>query len=119
MDKISQKSKKIQTELKFPRITSKLTKLHLLKNNNLVNKVARQDIRAISAQKLVFGSPSLELRIVFKILQEINLLAQEAFRVRLDKQLLGDTGTELSPPKQDVVQNTGNQSNVNNNVMKR
>ena len=117
-DKVGRRSKKIRTESKFPGITSKPTRLYLLKNNNLVDRVARQDIKAVSVQESVFESPSFELRTVLKILQEIDPLAQEAFRARPDKQLQDDTKTEPSLPEQSVVQDTDYQQNVNNNGMK-
>ena len=118
-DKIGRRSKKIWTESKFPGITSKPTRLHLLKEDDLANKVVCQDIKAISIRESVFGSPSFELRTMLKFLQEIDPLTQEAFRARPDKQLQGDTETEPSLPEQDVVQDTDPQQNVNNNVMKR
>ena len=43
-DKVGRRSKKVRTESKFPRITLKPTRLHLLKDNDLANRVARQDI---------------------------------------------------------------------------
>ena len=67
----------------------------------------------------MFRSLSFELRTVLKILQEIDPLAQEAFRARPDKQLRGDIETEPSLPEQGVVQDTDHQQNVNDNVMKR
>ena len=62
------RSKKIRTKEKLPEGLSKPTRLYLLKDNGLLARASRQEIQAISARESVFGSPSLELRTILKIL---------------------------------------------------
>ena len=69
--------KKIWTKAKLPERLSKPTRLHLLKDKGLLTRASCQEIKAISEQELVFGSPSLELRTVLKILQEYDPLVQK------------------------------------------
>ena len=104
LDAPKRRSKKIRTKTKLPEVTSKPTRLHLLKDDDLALRVDRQEIKAVSERESVFGAPSLELRTVLKILQEIDPLAQEALCARSDKQPEGDNGTEPFQPDQSSVQ---------------
>ena len=72
----NRRSKKIRTNAKSPEIASKPTRLHLLKDDDLALKRARQDIKAISERESIFGALFFELRTVLKILQELNPLAR-------------------------------------------
>ena len=58
---------------------SKPTKLHLLKDNNLLAQIKREEIKKIAKKESAFGAPSLELRTVLKILQQADYLSQKAF----------------------------------------
>lgn len=55
---------------------SKLTKLYLIKKNNLEAWV-RETIKKISKKKLIFGSFFLKFTTVFKILQEVDHFTQK------------------------------------------
>ena len=95
-------SKKNWTEAKLPEGSSKPTRLHLLKNKGLLARASRQEIKAISARESVFGSPSLELRTVLKILQEYHPLAQKVIFecTSVAKQPQADQRDQPSQPKQ-------------------
>ena len=82
----------------------KPTRLYLLKDKGLLAQASCQEIKAISAQELVFGSPLLELRIVFKILQEYDPLAQKVIFecTSAAKQPQTDLRDMLSQPEQRV-----------------
>ena len=98
------RSKKLRTKEKFSGVTSKPTRLHLLKDDDLESRVACQDIKLISTKESVFGALSLELRTVLKILQKLDPLAQEAFCARSDNQPRSDKEPELSPAEPALVQ---------------
>ena len=58
-------------------MTSKPTRLHLLKDNDLLARVSREEIKEISEKESAFGAQSLKLRTVLKILRQADHLAQK------------------------------------------
>ena len=54
-------SKKIKTDAKLSKKTSKPTKLYILRDDNLATRIKREEIKQISEKKSVFGAPFLEL----------------------------------------------------------
>ena len=72
-------SKKTKTDTKFSKKTSKLTRLHLLRDDNLVTRVKRDKIKRISKRELVFGALYFELCIVLQVLQKTDLLAWKVY----------------------------------------
>ena len=95
-------SKKIQTEAKLPERLSKPTRLYLLKDKGLLAQASRQKIKAISERELVFGSLSLELRTILKILQKYDPPAQKVTfeYTSAAKQPQADQKDEPSQPEQ-------------------
>ena len=61
-------SKQIKPEAKLPKRTSKPTRLHLLRDDNLATRVKCEEIKWIFERESVFGAPSLELCTVLQVL---------------------------------------------------
>ena len=59
---------------KLPKLLSKLTRLHLMDDNNLDIRVERENIKEISAKESVFRTSSIKLCTVLPILQESDSL---------------------------------------------
>lgn len=60
---------------KLPKILSKLTKLHLINDDDLDVQVKHESIKKISAKELVFGVLSIKLCTIIQILQEFDPFA--------------------------------------------
>ena len=93
------RSKKIKTDAKLPEGTSKPTRLHLLRDDDLATRVKREEIKRISERESVFGAPSLELCTVLQALQETDPLAQKVRAKAAIDGALPEGMEDLQPPE--------------------
>ena len=93
------RSKKIKTDAKLPEGTSKPTRLHLLRDDDLATRVKREKIKRISERESVFDAPFFELCTVLQTLQETDPLAQKVrAKAAIDDASLEGT-KNLQPPE--------------------
>ena len=100
-------SKKIKTDAKLPEGTSKPTRLHFLRNNDLATRVKCEKIKQISKRESVFGALSFELCTILQMLQETDPLAQKIHtKATIDGALSEEIeNLQLPEPKPNEAQN--------------